>query len=279
LNADPFDTSKLYEKCKRKSELEPIEDNESHLDSESEVKSNARFRLESDAESELKPPSQPKKYTGDDAWLNDRFSRLLLTTFHDGKRETFQRRGAHRGQRDRYEYVRPSNAGKSMLFNLYLNLACAYMSMNHFSEARIVLEAAKELAGTNSLYLFRSAQVRTYCLDSQTQDLNAALEEVRLAKENKRTEKIFQHEKPLLKMLNLHNFTEALDELEFRIIQRKKELKEMNDEKVSAVLARVNEINQIEQMIINEGKIPEEGPDFNALFNEDENMEDLILKG
>jgi hypothetical protein len=166
-----------------------------------------------------------------------------------------------------------------MLFNLYLNLACAYMSMNHFSEARIVLEAAKELAGTNSLYLFRSAQVRTYCLDSQTQDLNAALEEVSLAKENKRTEKIFQHEKPLLKMLNLHNFTEALDELEFRIIQRKKELKEMNDEKVSAILARVNEINQIEQMIINEGKIPEEGPDFNALFNEDENMEDLILKG
>lgn len=59
------------------------------MDSESEVKSNGRFRLESDAESELKPPSQPKKYTGDDAWLNDRFSRLLLTTFHDGNVKHF----------------------------------------------------------------------------------------------------------------------------------------------------------------------------------------------
>ena len=85
MSSDPFDTSKLYKKYQQKAnEMEEAEEG-SNLNSDCESKIMAKFKLESDSESIFEAkPEEPKKYTGEDEWLNDRFSRLLLTTFHDG---------------------------------------------------------------------------------------------------------------------------------------------------------------------------------------------------
>ena len=166
-----------------------------------------------------------------------------------------------------------------MLFYLYLNMACCYMNMCHFSEARVLLDDALKLAPNNSLQLFRSAQCRAFSLDSSEADIRLAIEEVKKAKEAKKTEKIFQHPPNLLKMLNVHNLEEALSELELLLDNRLKELTLLKTARLEKVFSRVAQINEVEQVIISEGRVPEEGPDIYSLFNDDENMEDTILRG
>ena len=112
-----------------------------------------------------------------------------------------------------------------MLYYLFLNLSSCYMQLNHFDESRIVLDEAGKLAPNNSLYLYRSAQNRAFCLDSTEEDLVKAKEEILKAREVKKTEKIFQHPVNLLKMLNVHNLEEALSELQIFTDNRSKELK------------------------------------------------------
>lgn len=165
-----------------------------------------------------------------------------------------------------------------MLFYLYINMACCYMNLKHFSEARVLLDEAKKLSPVNSLHLFRSAQARAYCLDSSEEDLKLALKEIEEAKEIKKTEKIFQHPEHLLKMLNVHNMDAALEELRFFAENRATELRALKAARLDKVFARVAQINQVEEMIIAEGKVPEEGPDFYSLFSEDEDLEDKILR-
>lgn len=166
-----------------------------------------------------------------------------------------------------------------MLFYLYINMACCYMNMKHFSESRIVLDEAKKMSANNSLYLFRSAQARAYCLDSNEQELKEALKEIDLAKEVKKTEKIFQHPENLQKMLNVHNIDQALDELAHFAQNRLSELSTLKTSRFEKVFERVAQINEVEKMIISEGKVPEEGPDLYSLFTEDEDLEDKILRG
>lgn len=165
-----------------------------------------------------------------------------------------------------------------MLFYLYVNMASCYMHMKHFSEARILLDDAKKISPSNSLFLFRSAQTRAYCLDSNEKDLFLALKEIEEAKEVKKTEKIFQHPEHLLKMLNVHNMDTALDELKFFAENRVKELKALKVARLEKVFARVAQINEVEKMIISEGKVPEEGPDLYSLFSDEEDLEDKILR-
>jgi len=278
MTSDPFDTSKLYKKYQDKAKAEEDGDKSdvnSHLASDCEgSKLGTKLKLESDAESTVGGPSpaqpQPKKYTGEDEWLNDRFSRLLLTTFHDGNVELFD------GQE--YTQANEIDMRNSMLFYLFINLACCYMTKAHFSEARIVLAEAEKFSPNNSLYLFRSAQARAYCLDSSPEELRKALSEIATARESKKTEKIFQHPVNLLKMLNVHNLDEALNELELYTNNRLTELDSLRSERMERVLARVAQINVVEQMIIDEGKVPEEGPDLYSLFNDDENLEDTVLR-
>lgn len=276
MSADPFDTSKLYKKYQEKArqEEEGMNDSASQMASDSEGKIGTKFKLESDAEStsgKPQPQPAPKKYTGEDEWLNDRFSRLLLTTFHDGNVELFD------GQE--YTQANEIDMRNSMLFYLFINLGCCYMKKAHFSEARVVLAEAEKFSPNNSLYLFRSAQARVYCLDSTVQELQKALGEIAQARESKKTEKIFQHPVNLLKMLNVHNLDEALSELEVYVSDRVKELGQLSGDRMERVLARVHQINRVEQMIISEGKIPEEGPDLYSLFNEDQELEDNVLRG
>ena len=92
MNSDPFDTSKLYKKYQQQAKQaeagEDDDDTKSGLASGDESKVMAKFKLDSDTESVIETKKaqteEPKKFTGEDEWLNDRFSRLLLSTFHDG---------------------------------------------------------------------------------------------------------------------------------------------------------------------------------------------------
>jgi tetratricopeptide (TPR) repeat protein len=272
MNADPFDTSKLYKKYQQKAmEEHEDEDSKSNFASDCESKVMAKFKLDSDTESILEPkPEEPKKFVGEDEWLNDRFSRLLLTTFHDGNVKLF----------DGEEYTQPNEIDmrNSMLFYLYINMACCYMHMKHFSEARILLDDAKKLSPTNSLYLFRSAQARAYSLDSNEEELNLAIKELEEAKEVKKTEKIFQHPEHLLKMLNVHNLDNALEELKFFTENRVTEMTDLKTTRLEQVFTRVAQINEVEKMIISEGKVPEDGPDIYSLLSTEEDLEDKILR-
>lgn len=110
MSADPFDTSKLYKKYQKKikEQQEDAEDDDSksNLASDTESKRMTKLKLESDAESTAeKPEPEAKKYEGEDEWLNDRFSRLLLTTFHDGNVKLF----------DGEEYKQPNEVDMSSL--------------------------------------------------------------------------------------------------------------------------------------------------------------------
>ena len=111
MSADPFDTSKLYKKYQKKIKEENNEDDEeddlkSNSASDSEAKVMTKLKLESDAEStHSKVNQEEKRYTGEDEWLNDRFSRLLLTTFHDGNITLF----------DGAEYTQPNEVDMSIL--------------------------------------------------------------------------------------------------------------------------------------------------------------------
>ena len=165
-----------------------------------------------------------------------------------------------------------------MLFYLYINMACCYMQMKHFSEARVMLDESKKLSPANSLCLFRSAQAKAYCLDSNEEELALAIKELEEAKEVKKTEKIFQHPEHLLKMLNVHNLDSALEELKFFTENRISEIQALKAGRLEKVFARVAQINEVEKMIISEGKVPEDGPDIYSLFTEEEDLEDKILR-
>lgn len=165
-----------------------------------------------------------------------------------------------------------------MLLTLYLNIATCYMRMNHYQEARVMIDRSLKIAPTNSIVLFTSAQCRVSNLENTIHELNTGLEELEKAEESKKTEKIFQHQAGILKMIGLDTHVEAFQQLKKLIENRIKELKMREKELTQTVIERVEELNKIEQRIIDEGKIPEEGPSMYRMFgSEDENMEHFIL--
>lgn len=126
--------------------------------------------------------------------------------------------------------------------------------------------------------MFRSALSIALNLESSMEDLAKAHDQLTLGKEAKKTEKIFQHEANLLRMVGLDNHEQAFSDLEKFIQNRMVEIHNLKEERIRGVVERVKQINEIEQMIISEGKVPEEGPSIYRLFgSQDENMEHFIL--
>ena len=165
-----------------------------------------------------------------------------------------------------------------MVLSLYLNIACCYMKMNHYLEARKILDRAIKIAPTNSIVLFRSAQCRTSNLQSTPKQLEIAAKEVDQGIESKKTEKIFQHESGVLNMLGFGNHKEVFEDMKSFIDMRRKDLDNRTEAMVEGIVRRVRELNDIEARIIAEGKVPEEGPCMYRMFgSEDEDMEHFIL--
>lgn len=168
--------------------------------------------------------------------------------------------------------------GNSMLLTLYLNISACYMHLNHFNEARKLIDRALKIAPRNSIVLFSSAQCRAANLESTRSDLEKGQKELEIGEEMKKTEKIFQHQKGILKMIGLEQHKESFQSLRKLLDNRIRELNMRDKENIEEIVKRVEELNTIEQRIIDEGKIPEEGPSMYRMFgSEDENMEHFIL--
>ena len=165
-----------------------------------------------------------------------------------------------------------------MMLTLYMSIACCYMKLKHFGEAKMIIERGMRFAPNNSIVMFRAALATALNLESSTQDLEKALALLISGKEAKKTEKIFQHEANLLRMVGLDNHEQVFTDLEKFILNRIEEVKSIKEQRIGEVVERVKQINEIEQMIISEGKVPEEGPSMYRLFgSEDQNMEFFIL--
>jgi hypothetical protein len=152
------------------------------------------------------------------------------------------------------------------------------MKLNHFSEAKMIIDRCKKIAPTHSIVLFRSALITALNLTSSIENLTQAQEELAQGVESKKTEKVFQHEPNLLKMVGLDNHVTVFADLEKFINSRMAEIRLQKEERIRSVVERVKQINEVEQRIIDEGKIPEDGPSIYRMFgSEDDDMEHFIL--
>ena len=169
----------------------------------------------------------------------------------------------------------------SVLFGIYLNMAACYMKLKHFDLAIQILNDCRELQGDNSQVLYRLACARACNLSSSLEDLYLAKEEMSRANILKDTETIFENEQHILEILNVSNYKEAYEELIQFIETRIEERKKYEMEKILKVLTRCKEIQNTEERMLRQGKVPS-GRLLNTKgFNvfDDVNFEATIMNG
>ena len=229
-----------------------------------------RFRVDSDVESVYSTSSNIKKEVKKELTDEEVFDKLILTTFHDGNITYYN--GSDLKEKQEIDMR------NSMLLTLYLNLSSCYMKLNHFNEALKLITKALKIAPTNSIVTFKHSQCIAANLESPIAELTKALENLKKAEEFKKTEKIFQHQPGILKMVGLDNHEQAFKSLKEMLEGRVKELKSMKINRLEEVVKRVDSLNKIEAKIVKDGKVPEEGPSMYRMFgSEDENMESFIM--
>lgn len=118
---------------------------------------------------------------------------------------------------------------KSLLIQVYLNMAAAYMQLNHFSLAEEVMSDAAKLTGKVSQIYLRQAQSLTQRKGSTIEQLKEGKRLVSMAIAMRPEEKIFTTANAnILKMLNLHDaaevYQECLEKIEEKLISRGKEM-------------------------------------------------------
>ena len=212
-------------------------------------KMETKFKVETDTEPE-KNEANKKQKTDIPRWMTDKYSRLLLTTFHDGNITH------HNGE----DVTDPPmvEMRNSILYGLYNNMACCYMKLKHYELARQVLQEAKELWGENSQYLYRMACARACDLNSSLEELHKAKEEINKAWIVKDEEKVFKNEKHILDIINLGNYKEAYQQMMEYIDKRIEERTNYEKEKMKAVIDRCQEYHLTELKAISMGRTPEE---------------------
>jgi len=166
----------------------------------------------------------------------------------------------------------------SMLVNIYLALACAYLKLNHYSMAITALDEGIKLNGMTSQLFFRRSQARAYNKSATLEDLLKAKEDIEKAIEMKHYEKLFQQEPGILKILNVHNAGEIYVEHAHLVEKFIKEKKDDIKTNVRFFFTRIKEIETIEESMLKDGRIPyEEDNEDGVDINEDSNMEEVDI--
>lgn len=99
---------------------------------------------------------------------------------------------------------------KSLLIQVYLNMAAAYIKLNHFSLAESVLEDALLLSDKVSQIYLRKAQIALANKSCSLSELEKGLANIEKAIELQPHEKIFQNtNQNILKMVNIHDAKEV----------------------------------------------------------------------
>jgi len=169
---------------------------------------------------EIKKPDTPEeipphKIVGSPEYYEERYNRLLLTTYHDGN-VTYMN-GQDLDPTDDNEI----EMRKQILNTLYINLAVCYMKLKHFDLAKKVLKDLFKLKGENSLYCYWMACARACNLNSDLEQLNLAKQEILKANILKDTETMYvQNDRHVLDIAGLGNYKEAYNELILFVEQR-----------------------------------------------------------
>ena len=149
---------------------------------------------------------------------------------------------------------------KSLLVQLYLNMAAAYINLQHYSLAESIINDGLALSDRVSQLYFRKAQSIALCKGSSPARLQEAVALVEKAIEMRPNEKIFSTANAnILKMLNLHDSAEAYAAC---LTQAKAALAAAEAKQAEAlerIYRRTKEIHSIEMRMIEEGKTPKEG--------------------
>ena len=165
---------------------------------------------------------------------------------------------------------------KSLLLQIYMNMAAAYMNLNHFSLAEQVVDDSFKLSEKVSQAYLRKAQSLILRKDCTLEQAKEAERMIRKAIEMKPNEKIYsQANSNILKMLNLGDADEVYEKCLEQVLERIS-MKEKEYEKLAErVYERAKQINEIEKQMIAEGKIPQEKYEETAPY---ETSEYRILK-
>ncbi len=124
-------------------------------------------------------------------WLECR-DPASLQTYHDQNTSLVQ---SHRD-------TPLQHMGDSMLFQVYLSLATAYMRMHHFRLARTACQDALRLRKVSLAY-FRLSQAITLDLSSTPSELEESLEMARESLKLVEEEPLFKESGPMLALLGL----------------------------------------------------------------------------
>ena len=140
---------------------------------------------------------------------------------------------------------------KSLLLQVYMNMAAAYMNLNHFSLAEQVTNDALELSEKVSQTYLRKAQSLVLRKDCTLTQAREAWKLIKKAIEMKPNEKIYSDANAnILKMLNLGDADEVyrscLSTCEEKIKEKEKEIEGLGKK----VYDRAAQIHQIEQEMI-----------------------------
>ncbi|CAD8077631.1 unnamed protein product [Paramecium sonneborni] len=148
----------------------------------------------------------------------------------------------------------------SIMYGLYLNMSVCYMKMSHFDLAKKILDDAGVIQKENSQYLFRYSQAILYDKWSTYKDLIKAKELIEKAINLSNVENIFKQGPGILKLMGLENAKEIYVEHAHRVMETLKRKKQWVQDIVEPLFLRAKEIDEIEQEMIEDGKVPyEEG--------------------
>ena len=205
-----------------------------------------------------------------DDFFEDKMNRLMFTTFHDDNVTLHDRVGLKSaGDHDMYDNI---------LFSLYNNLIAYYIKGNYLNEAKQAYVELEKINSTNSMVSFRKAQITIANASSTIEDLQEGLSAIRIAIENKKSEKLFQQNPAFLKTFNLSNHEEIYSRLEQKLQETINIRLTERKEKLRKILRRAKEIQNAEEDIISRGLVPQEYPESNYLmFYKSENVELMIL--
>lgn len=157
---------------------------------------------------------------------------------------------------------------KSLLCQIYLNMAAAYIRVHHYSLAERVCNDGLTLTDKVSQLYFRKAQALVLRKDCSADQLTEAQKCIKIALEKRSTEKIFATaNQNILKMLNIHDSAEAYEACRKFVEVRIEEITAKNNENYSRLYERMKEIHKNELRIIEEGKVPQERKEEKVLRN------------
>ena len=205
-----------------------------------------------------------------DDFFNDKMNKLMFTTFHDDNVKLHDREGLQSsGDHDMYDNI---------MFSLYNNMIAYYLKAKYIKEAKQAYAELEKINSTNSMVLFRKAQLALADAGSSIEELSDGLAAIRTAIENKKSEKLFQQNPAFLKTFNLSNHEDVYNQLEKRLEEAITIRKSERKEQLRKILRRAKEIQLAEEDIIKRGLVPQESPESNYLmFYKAENVELTIL--